>query len=151
MLLHQCGRGVCQRVEDAMRLLSGRGGSWVASPSPVNATTSSRPRIISRRCWRWRHPRSCASWPGMGCMENSDPRTRDSQGGREAARRGGCGPGTGRGPQAPDQAGGSDRVGDGKGQVKQSRKGCRTYTYWMACWREGDKTRRPPEAPGRWI
>jgi hypothetical protein len=26
-------------------------------------------------------------------------------------------------------------------KVKQSRKGCRTYTYWMASWREGGKTR----------
>jgi hypothetical protein len=26
-------------------------------------------------------------------------------------------------------------------KVKQSRKGCKTYTYWMASWREGDKTR----------
>ena len=25
--------------------------------------------------------------------------------------------------------------------VKQSRKGSRTHTYWMACWREGGKTR----------
>jgi hypothetical protein len=22
-------------------------------------------------------------------------------------------------------------------KVKQSRKGCKTYTYWMASWREG--------------
>ncbi len=26
-------------------------------------------------------------------------------------------------------------------KVKQSRKGSKTDTYWMACWREGDKTR----------
>ena len=26
-------------------------------------------------------------------------------------------------------------------KVKQSRKGCKTYTYWMASWREGGKTR----------
>ena len=26
-------------------------------------------------------------------------------------------------------------------KVKQSGKGSRTYTYWMASWREGDKTR----------
>ena len=26
-------------------------------------------------------------------------------------------------------------------KVKQSRKGSRTYTYWMATWREGGKTR----------
>jgi hypothetical protein len=26
-------------------------------------------------------------------------------------------------------------------KVKQSRKGCKTYTYWMASWREGAKTR----------
>jgi hypothetical protein len=26
-------------------------------------------------------------------------------------------------------------------KVKQSRKGSRTYTYWMASWREGGKTR----------
>jgi hypothetical protein len=27
------------------------------------------------------------------------------------------------------------------GKVKQTRKGSRTYSYWMACWREGDRTR----------
>ena len=26
-------------------------------------------------------------------------------------------------------------------KVKQSRKGCKTYTYWMASWRKGGKTR----------
>ena len=26
-------------------------------------------------------------------------------------------------------------------KVKQSRKGSKTYTYWMASWREGNKTR----------
>ena len=26
-------------------------------------------------------------------------------------------------------------------KVKQSRKGSKTYTYWMASWREGDRTR----------
>ena len=26
-------------------------------------------------------------------------------------------------------------------KVKQSRKGSKTYSYWMASWREGDKTR----------
>ncbi len=26
-------------------------------------------------------------------------------------------------------------------KVKQSRKGSKTYTYWMASWREGGKTR----------
>jgi hypothetical protein len=26
-------------------------------------------------------------------------------------------------------------------KIKQSRKGSRTYTYWMASWREGGKTR----------
>ena len=26
-------------------------------------------------------------------------------------------------------------------QVKQNRKGSKTYTYWMASWREGGKTR----------
>ena len=26
-------------------------------------------------------------------------------------------------------------------KVKQSRKGSRTYSYWMASWREGGKTR----------
>ena len=26
-------------------------------------------------------------------------------------------------------------------KVKQGRKGCKTYTYWMASWREGNKTR----------
>jgi hypothetical protein len=25
--------------------------------------------------------------------------------------------------------------------VKESKKGSKTYTYWMASWREGDKTR----------
>ena len=36
-------------------------------------------------------------------------------------------------------------------KVKQSRKGSRTYTYWMASWREGDRTRRSQGAPGRWM
>jgi hypothetical protein len=26
-------------------------------------------------------------------------------------------------------------------KVKESKKGCKTYTYWMASWREGDRTR----------
>jgi len=26
-------------------------------------------------------------------------------------------------------------------KVKQTRKGSKTYTYWMASWREGNKTR----------
>ena len=26
-------------------------------------------------------------------------------------------------------------------KVKESRKGSKTYTYWMASWREGNKTR----------
>jgi len=26
-------------------------------------------------------------------------------------------------------------------KVKQSRKGSKTHTYWMASWREGDRTR----------
>jgi hypothetical protein len=26
-------------------------------------------------------------------------------------------------------------------KVKQSRKGCKTYSYWMASWREDGKTR----------
>jgi hypothetical protein len=26
-------------------------------------------------------------------------------------------------------------------KVKQGRKGSKTYTYWMATWREGSKTR----------
>jgi hypothetical protein len=26
-------------------------------------------------------------------------------------------------------------------KVKQSRKGPKTYSYWMACWRDGGKTR----------
>ena len=30
-------------------------------------------------------------------------------------------------------------------KVKQSRKGSKTYTYWMASWREGGKTRRRRE------
>jgi hypothetical protein len=29
----------------------------------------------------------------------------------------------------------------GMKKVKQSRKGSKTYTYWMASWREGGKTR----------
>jgi len=37
-----------------------------ASPSPVEPATWSRPRSISKRCWRWRHPRNCAVWPEMG-------------------------------------------------------------------------------------
>jgi len=43
--------------------------------------------------------------------------TRGSPGGREAARRGGEGPGRGREPQAPGQTGGSDCVADGEGQA----------------------------------
>jgi len=34
------------------------------------------------------------------------------------ARRGGCGPGTGRGSQAPGREGGPDRVADGEGQAE---------------------------------
>ena len=34
-------------------------------------------------------------------------------------------------------------------KVKQSRNGPKTYSYWMASWREGGKTRRPPGAAGR--
>ncbi len=30
-------------------------------------------------------------------------------------------------------------------KVKQSRKGSKTYTHWMASWRDGGKTRRPRE------
>ena len=26
-------------------------------------------------------------------------------------------------------------------KIKQSRKGCKTYSYWMASWRENGKTR----------
>jgi hypothetical protein len=26
-------------------------------------------------------------------------------------------------------------------KIKRSRKGCKTYTYWMSSWREVDKTR----------
>jgi hypothetical protein len=26
-------------------------------------------------------------------------------------------------------------------KLKESKKGSKTYTYWMASWREGDKTR----------
>jgi len=29
--------------------------------------------------------------------------------------------------------------------VKESKKGPKTYTYWMASWREADKTRWPGE------
>jgi uncharacterized protein (DUF3084 family) len=35
--------------------------------------------------------------------------------------------------------------------VKESKKGPKTYTYWMASWREADKTRWPGVAPGRWM
>ncbi|MFA6371156.1 MAG: hypothetical protein WCW68_00880 [Methanothrix sp.] len=34
-------------------------------------------------------------------------------------------------------------------KVKQSRKGSRTYTYWMASWREGGKTRNVHLGSGR--
>jgi hypothetical protein len=30
-------------------------------------------------------------------------------------------------------------------KVKRVRKGSKTYTYWMACWRNGDRTQRPRE------
>jgi hypothetical protein len=37
-------------------------------------------------------------------------------------------------------------------KVKQSRKGSKTYSYWMASWREGGKTRNVHwGAPGRWM
>ncbi|MEI6104447.1 MAG: hypothetical protein WCP70_10925 [Methanothrix sp.] len=38
-------------------------------------------------------------------------------------------------------------------KVKQSRKGSKTYTYWMASWREGGKTRNVHlgGAAGRWM
>ncbi len=48
----------------------------------------------------------------------------------------------------------------GMKKVKQSRKGSKTYTYWMTSWREGDKTRNVqqgvpviwmPRLPGRWL
>lgn len=29
--------------------------------------TSSRPRSISKRSWRWKLRRTCAAWPGTGC------------------------------------------------------------------------------------
>ena len=45
----------------------------------------------------------------------------------------------GRDPLAPGQAGGSDREAYGK--VNLSRKGWKTYSYWMDSWREGGKTR----------
>ena len=34
-------------------------------------------------------------------------------------------------------------------KVKQSRKGSKTYTYWMASWREGGKTRNVHLGSGR--
>jgi hypothetical protein len=34
-------------------------------------------------------------------------------------------------------------------KVKQSRKGGKTYTYWMASWREGGKTRNVHLGSGR--
>ena len=34
-------------------------------------------------------------------------------------------------------------------KIKQSRKGCKTYTYWMASWREGGKTRNVHLGSGR--
>jgi len=78
---------------------------------------------------------------GQGCNSPAEgrPCTRSSPGGREAAKRGGDGPGRGRGPQAPGQAGGLTVWEMEK--VKLSRKGSKTYTYWMASWREDGKTR----------
>ncbi len=35
--------------------------------------------------------------------------------------------------------------------VKESRKGSRTYSYRMASWREGGRTRAPQGAAGRWM
>jgi hypothetical protein len=71
--------------------------------------------------------------PAEGC-----PCTRSSPGSREAARRGGGGLGRGPGPQAPGPAGGSDRLADEDGQADP--QGLQDL-YWMASWREGDKTR----------
>jgi len=34
-------------------------------------------------------------------------------------------------------------------KIKQSRKGCKTYTYWMASWREGGETRNVHLGSGR--
>jgi hypothetical protein len=56
------------------------------------------------------------------------PVHRSPQGGRETARRGGCGPGRGRGHQAPGPAGGLSVWEMEK--VKQSGKGSKTYNYW---------------------
>jgi hypothetical protein len=54
----------------------------------------------------------------------------------------------GRDPLAPGQAGGSDREAYGK--VNLSRKGWKTYSYWMDSWREGGKTRNVHlGAPGK--
>ena len=64
---------------------------------------------------------------------------------RLARRHRGCkarrriGPGRGRGPQAPGRL--EDLTVWQMEKVKQSRKGSKTYTYWMASWREGGKTR----------
>ena len=35
-------------------------------------------------------------------------------------------------------------------KVKQSRKGSKTYSNWMASWREGNKTRRSPITTRLW-
>ena len=42
------------------------------------------------------------------------------------------------GASRSSQAGVPDRMADG-GRSKQSRKGSKTYAYWMASWREGDR------------
>lgn len=34
-------------------------------------------------------------------------------------------------------------------KVKETKKGSKTYTYWMASWREGDKTRNIHLGSGR--
>ncbi|HUS75282.1 MAG TPA: tetratricopeptide repeat protein [Methanothrix sp.] len=34
---------------------------------PLTGDIEPWPRSIPRRCWRCRHPRTCAVWPGTGC------------------------------------------------------------------------------------
>ena len=58
--------------------------------------------------------------PTMDAKAHAEGRSRTCSlpEGREAARIGGGSPGRGPGPQAPGQAGGSDRVADGEGQAE---------------------------------
>jgi len=67
-----------------------------------------------------RHPsrRKPVSWPVMPAPCRRPPVHPRPPGSAKAARRGGDGPGRGRGPQAAGQVGGPDRVVDGKGQAE---------------------------------